>query len=139
MNPRFAELLDWYQTLSPQTLSRVHELYAPDASFRDPFNDVRGTAAIQQIFEHMFRSTQAPRFVVLEQQQQDRTAFATWVFHFSLRGRQYAIEGASRFHFAADGRVQIHRDYWDTSEELFQKLPWIGPWVARLRACFQAN
>lgn len=136
MTPRLEELLEWYQTLSPHTLDRAQDLYTADARFRDPFNDVRGPAAIQQIFAHMFRTTTAPRFVVRESVLQERTAFVTWEFHFGLRGRSYTIEGASRFQFAADGRVQTHRDYWDSSEELLQKLPWIGWLVRKLRAAF---
>jgi len=26
----------------------------------------------------------------------------------------------------AQGRVTLHRDYWDAAEELYEKLPWVG-------------
>lgn len=132
-------MLDWYQSLSPQTLHRIDAFYTPDARFKDPFNEVQGTAAIAQIFRHMFEVTQVPRFIVDECVQQQQVAYVRWVFHFQLRGKAYAIQGMTRFELAEDGRVQNHRDYWDSGEELFQKLPWIGPLVAGLRARFRSS
>ena len=36
--------------------------------------------------------------------------------------------------FAADGRINFHRDYWDAAEELYEKLPLVGSlmrWLKR--------
>ena len=38
--------------------------YAVDATFRDPFNHVRGVKAIRRIFEHMFLTVDEPQFRV---------------------------------------------------------------------------
>ena len=35
--------------------------------------------------------------------------------------------------FGEDGKVNYHRDYWDTGEELYAKLPLIGGAVRFLR------
>ena len=46
-------------------------------------------------------------------------------------------ESASHMRFAADGRVVYHRDYWDAAEELYEKLPVLGPlmrWLKRQAA-----
>ena len=40
-------LVDFYQTLTPEGVARFPEFYADDAYFKDPFNEVRGVAAIQ--------------------------------------------------------------------------------------------
>jgi len=34
--------------------------------------------------------------------------------------------GSSHLRFNSDGLVEYHRDYWDASEELYEKLPVIG-------------
>jgi hypothetical protein len=42
--------------------------------------------------------------------------------------------GASHLVFDAASKVQIHRDYWDAAEELYEKLPWVGSlmrWLKR--------
>ena len=59
-------LARFYETLTPAALPGLDQLYAPDARFRDPFNEVAGTAAIRRIFEHMFATTEAPRFEVTD-------------------------------------------------------------------------
>ena len=37
----------FYETLSPESLARIGEVYAAEARFKDPFNDVVGLAAIE--------------------------------------------------------------------------------------------
>ncbi|KAF0813074.1 hypothetical protein IGB42_02474 [Andreprevotia sp. IGB-42] len=130
------ELLDWYGTLSPPTLDRVTAFYASHARFKDPFNDVSGHAAIRRLFEHMFETTQNPRFVIVDRIVQGQQAFVTWQFHFGLQGRDYTVLGGSHLRFDADGLVIEHRDYWDAAEELFQKLPVIGSLIGWLRRRF---
>jgi hypothetical protein len=34
--------------------------------------------------------------------------------------------GATHLVFDADGKVAVHRDYWDAAEELYEKLPLLG-------------
>lgn len=130
------DLLAWYETLAPDTLDTLPRLYDEHARFKDPFNEVHGHAAIRRIFAHMFETTDAPRFVIHERIVQGDQAFVTWTFHFGLRGRAYTVVGGSHLRFGTDGRVTDHRDYWDAAEELFQKLPVIGPVVTWLRGRF---
>ena len=59
-------LIDFYQNLTPEGVARFPEFYSEDAYFKDPFNEVRGQAAIQRIFSHMFRQVESPRFVITE-------------------------------------------------------------------------
>lgn len=134
---RLDPLLAWYAGLRRETLGELTQFYTPDARFRDPFNAVRGHAGIRRVFDHMFDTTEDPRFVIVSRAQQGRAAFATWRFHFGLRGRPCEVEGASHLLFAEDGRVREHRDYWDAAEELFQKLPVVGPPVRWLRGRFR--
>ena len=44
-----------------------------------------------------------------------------------------SIHGATHLCFAADGRVNSHRDYWDAAGELYEKLPLIGVLMRFLR------
>ena len=47
--------------------------------------------------------------------------------------QQQIIRGVSHLRFGDDGKVTYHRDYWDTGEELYGKLPLIGGAVRFLR------
>lgn len=118
-------LIAWYQTLTPDSLDRLPEFYAADAHFVDPFNDVRGTAAIRTIFTHMFATLEAPRFVVHAAYTGSDGAMLRWQFHFGWRGKAVCIEGSSYLVFDSDGRAASHRDYWD-SADLYRQLPVLG-------------
>lgn len=136
IDPRLQRVVDWYERLQPADLARLDAIYADDARFVDPFNDVRGTAAITRIFAHMFATLDQPRFVVRSRMSEGDQGFLTWDFHFRSRGRgarAMSIHGATRLEFAADGRVALHRDYWDAAGELYEKLPLLGALMRWLR------
>lgn len=126
-------LISAFETLTPATVDSLATLYADDARFRDPFNDVRGRAAVARIFSHMYSQVDAPRFEVTSSQCVADTAWLEWVMHFEMRGRPQAIVGATRLLFDAQGRVTDHRDYWDAAQELYEKLPLIGGLLRALR------
>lgn len=116
----------YFETLTPETLARIGEIYADDAWFKDPFNEVRGRVKIARIFARMFERLDAPRFVVHEAVAAGAQAFLTWDFVFRLRCTETTIRGATHLRFAPDGRIVYHRDYWDAAEELYEKLPALG-------------
>ena len=132
-------LAQFYETLTPAALDGLGQLYAPDARFKDPFNEVAGTAAIRRVFEHMFATTEAPRFEVTDCIEQGGQAMLGWTFHFALRGRALTVRGVTHLRFDAEGRVTLHRDYWDAAEELYAKLPLIGCLMSGLQRMFSAS
>ena len=130
LSPELARVVDFFEQIDATAVSRLNQVYAPDAWFKDPFNEVRGIEAVRRIFEHMFVQVEQPRFAVIEAVQQDRQAFLIWNFTFRMKRfdtrTTQTIRGASHLHFAEDGRVDVHRDYWDAAEELYEKLPLVG-------------
>jgi ketosteroid isomerase-like protein len=118
-----ARLRAYFENFSRADVARMAEFYSADAHFKDPFNEVRGPAAIGRIFDHMFEQIDTPRFQVHEVLAQGEQAFLTWTLHFARQGAAQSIRGASHLRLAADGRIAYHRDYWDAAEELYEKLP----------------
>ena len=122
-------LIAWYENLSPETVVEAGRFYASDASFKDPFNEVRGIGAIEHIFRHMFVQVEEPRFVGTGRFSGEDGAMLLWEFHFRTRGlgaQALCVKGASHLRFDAAGRVAEHRDYWDAAGELYARLPLIG-------------
>ena len=123
-------LIQFYNDFSPASVARFPEFYSADAWFKDPFNEVRGIAAIQHIFTHMFGQVAEPRFVVTEQVIDANGAMLVWEFFFRMKlwreGKIQVIRGVSHLKLNAEGKVFYHRDYWDAAEELYEKLPLIG-------------
>jgi len=97
---------------------------------------VRGAAAIEKIFRHMFAQVGEPRFLIHDAVIQGEQGFVTWEFRFRMRRfnrDEQVIRGASHLRFDAAGRVVFHRDYWDAAEELYEKLPLVGSLMRFLR------
>jgi steroid Delta-isomerase len=135
------EVKVFFSQLQAADLKRLAQIYAPDARFKDPFNEVQGVLEIERIFAHMFATLVEPCFVIKSQALEGSEAFITWdfVFRSSTKARQnFCIRGASHLHLTQNpqGQWQIsdHRDYWDAAEELYAKLPLLGVlmrWLAR--------
>ncbi|WP_394791228.1 nuclear transport factor 2 family protein [Rhodoferax sp.] len=123
-------IVAFFETLTAQTVARCGDIYAPDARFKDPFNEVQGQAEIERIYRHMFEALQAPRFVVHERIGSGSQYFLTWDFHFRFKSFSPAVtqtvRGGSHLQLDTQGRITLHRDYWDAAEELYEKLPAIG-------------
>ena len=124
--PALQRLAQWFETLSPDSLKAIDQLYTGTAYFKDPFNEVRDIRRIEHIFSDMFVQFQQPRFVIQEQLCDGHQALLTWHFLFQWRGKDWRILGSSHLRFNADGLVEYHRDYWDAAEEPYEKLPVIG-------------
>jgi hypothetical protein len=118
----------FFEALSPQALADLGQVYAPQARFKDPFNEVQGLPAIRKLFEDMYQRLDSPRFEVDHALGQGEQGFVVWrfVFHFKGESQLQVIRGASHLNFGPDGLVTLHRDYWDAAEELYEKLPLVG-------------
>jgi hypothetical protein len=130
MSSAVDRIAEAFQTLSPAGVEMLATLYAPQARFKDPFNDVQGLAEIQRIFRHMYVTLDNPRFLITGRIVQGEQCFLTWEFHFAFkrfqRGRAQCIVGSSHLVLDDEGRIVLHRDYWDAAEELYEKLPVVG-------------
>ncbi|MDO9314135.1 MAG: nuclear transport factor 2 family protein [Burkholderiaceae bacterium] len=136
-DPRVARIVDAFETLTPADVPRLGEFYAADATFKDPFNAVRGVPAIQQVFAHMYVALDTPRFVIRDVIVQGDQCVLTWDFLFRFRRFRHepqTVRGASHLKLDARGLITLHRDYWDVAEELYEKLPAVGAlmrWLKR--------
>lgn len=123
-------LCAYFESISPQSVSRMGEFYTADARFKDPFNEVHGVPAIQRVFAHMFVSLHAPRFVVTGRIVDGTQCFLVWEFRFRFKRfdttTEQVVRGGSHLLMTEDGLIQDHRDYWDAAEELYEKLPVVG-------------
>jgi len=132
---RVMRVVDFYTSLTPASLAQLPAVYADDAHFVDPFNNVSGQTAIRRVFEHMHAALHIARFEVLEATTEGDRCFLLWDFHLRRKpgSAPMIIHGASRLQFAADGRVASHRDYWDSGRELYEHLPLLGAVLRALR------
>jgi steroid Delta-isomerase len=144
MTSPLPSITSWFESLTPQSLDTIGEVYAIDAHFKDPFNDVVGIDQIRAIYAHMFENLTNPRFEiaqVIEQAEHSQRAshrallhaFVSWQFKFEWRGQSFDIPGGTRFAINDQGLVTDHVDYWDVAAGLYERLPLIGAVLKRLR------
>jgi steroid Delta-isomerase len=133
---RVARVVAMFESITPADVARLGEFYASDARFKDPFNEVRGVPAIEKVFAHMFVALDSPRFVVRDIVAEGDQCFLTWDFLFRFRRfsrDEQVVHGGSHLRFDTQGRVVLHRDYWDAAEELYEKLPGVGAFMRFLK------
>ena len=140
-DPRLARAVAWFESLTRDRVATLGDIYAENISFRDPFNDVRGLAAVERIYLEMYDRLDDPRFVCTETVVDERGALLMWDLLFRFRQYRRAIpqkiHGATHLKFDAAGKIVYHRDYWDAADELYTKLPVIGAlmrWLKRRMA-----
>jgi hypothetical protein len=131
--PTTRELIHYFETLTPEQTGRIGDIYQEDARFIDPFNDVRGSDAIAAIFTHMFVQLDSPRFEVREHFERPGQLMLLWTLHCRLRRHPLIVDGASHLRRAEDGRIILHRDYWDPASGIYEHLPGIGIVMRHLR------
>jgi predicted SnoaL-like aldol condensation-catalyzing enzyme len=132
--PALDRLIRCFETLSQDHVGALADLYSADAYFKDPFNEVRGHDAIISIFKHMYQQVDAPRFEIRHSILEGDDAFIVWDFYFRIKNRkgpELRIHGSSHLRFTPGLKVDYHRDYWDSAEELYEKIPGLG-WLMRL-------
>ena len=137
-NDAVERLVQFFEKLQPQDLPRLAQMYAQDARFKDPFNEVQGLPAIERIFAHMFEALDSPHFIVTERIVQGQQCFLVWDFRFRFKRfdtqNWQTVRGGTHLTFDDAGLVTLHRDYWDAAEELYEKLPVVGSlmrWLKR--------
>ena len=123
-------IIDVFEALSPERVPLLGDIYAEQARFKDPFNDVQGLGEIQRVFSHMYVALDSPRFVVTNKVVDRGQCFLTWEFRFRFRNFQRSVNqtilGGSHLVLNEAGQITLHRDYWDAAEELYEKLPMVG-------------
>ena len=131
---------EFFERFAPADVPRLGTIYAGKATFRDPFNDVAGLAAIQDVYARMFDVLDDVRFTILDVVVDGSGAMLTWDLTYRVKrwrpDRTQRIHGASHLRFAPDGRIAYHRDYWDAANELYAQLPLVGPLMRYLKRRF---
>jgi hypothetical protein len=127
----------YFDELSEASKSELRRLAHPDIHFVDPFNDVCGIDKVCAVFDHMFETSDSPRFVTEPPLIASDVAFIKWRFTCRIKSRfmprPLTIDGITEVHFDGAGRVTEHLDYWDAARQLYEELPLLGGLLRMIR------
>lgn len=130
--------IDVFEAISPDRLDVFDTVCDRDVRFVDPFNDVRGLDRFKDVFRHMYATLEEPRFTILDTAVGDNAGYIRWQFDFVLRGEAVRIGGMSEVLFGADGLVKEHIDHWDSSIQVYGRIPILGAIVRWVRGRLSA-
>lgn len=123
--------------LSPQTISRLDDLAAPNIHLRDPFNDAHGLDNVKKVLHWHFRDVDDPRFVVTHTAPDGETCFYRWKFtcrpRMMRRGHPWIVDGVTEVRFDSRGKAIEHTDYWDSGYYVYERIPLFGYVIRWLR------
>ncbi|MFO0695134.1 MAG: nuclear transport factor 2 family protein [Polyangiales bacterium] len=120
---RFVRLFGAFGSGAPDEVEALAALYADDAVFEDPWQRIVGRAAIERAFRIFLGVSKSLRIGVLRSSVVGEDVFLTWRMRLVPRvGPAIVMEGAT-YARLVDGRVTLHRDYWDTVETVGLSMP----------------
>lgn len=117
--------------------------YAPRAYLNDTMAVVEGAPAIADYFTRTLQRTNSLTVEFLDVAHDGIDYFVRWrmtVVSSSLNDRAPMVSyGMSHFRFDAQGRILLHKDFWDTGTGLYEYLPVIGSALRRVRAMAEGD
>lgn len=134
--------LTTYQRLNRDNLELLDAIYSDDVRFSDPAHSLNGLPALRHYFTELYANVESISFAFDTPQINGDRVFVQWIMrlrHPRLnRGGEVEVPGISCLHFAEDGRVDEHRDYFDLGVLLYEQLPFLGSLVRAIKRRFAA-
>jgi len=116
----------FFENLNINTpIEEYKKVFDLNAKFKDPFHKVTGLEKIYKIFQDMYTKLDNPKFKIIEVITEDKIIYIKWDFEFKFKNKskQESFEGISRVEFNNEGKAISHIDYWDSVENLYEKIP----------------
>ena len=118
-------------------------VYAPGSYLNDTLVGIDGPGSIEAYFAHTIERSRLLKVEFLERAPVGTDWYARWrmtVAADGLNGGQPVVTyGVTQFRFDAQGRVLIHKDFWDAGSGLYEQLPGLGRVVGWVRAAVEAG
>ncbi|MCC5793416.1 MAG: nuclear transport factor 2 family protein [Chromatiales bacterium] len=133
-----ARLAGYFGQLDEATVRRdTSSLYAAEAYLNDNLTAVQGVDAIEAYFLHAASAVEAMSVEFLDVARSGPEYYLRWRMVITARGLnrgQPVISfGVTHFRFDSEGRVLLHKDFWDAGTGLYEFLPGVGGLVRRVR------
>jgi ketosteroid isomerase-like protein len=132
-----AAFTDFVRQMRAESIAaHARRVYAEDAYFNDTVKEIEGSEAIAEYLAESLGATEEVNVEVVDVVRSGMDFYYRWVMDIkfrSLNGGNWArSEGMSQVRFNGEGRVVLHRDFWDAAGGLFAYMPvvgWLIKWI----------
>ncbi|MGF1704802.1 nuclear transport factor 2 family protein [Enterovibrio baiacu] len=125
-----------YQALRKDNLDTLDAIYSHDVVFEDPAHRIEGYDNLARYFDTMYTNVTDCRFEIHDHAVNGDIAFISWTMtlsHPKLEGgAERAVKGCTKLGLK-EGRVVMHRDFFDLGEMLYEALPVLGSAVKMIK------
>lgn len=113
-------------------------VYAPEAWLYDNLAIVSGAPAIEKYFAKAAADVRALSVEFLQTTHDGPDYFVRWRMSVEAEalndGQPMVSYGITQFRFDEQGRVLVHRDFWDAATGLYEYIPGLGGMILSLRS-----
>jgi hypothetical protein len=124
------EYIQYWETLTPRSIRLIEKISVMHFRFRDPFHDLQGHDAFEKMLAQSFERSEKISFKTTDVAwgRDAQTAYLRWIVTITTKKKHQTItlEGMSEVSFDENGMAVNHIDHWDSTSQLFAKLPLIG-------------
>ncbi|MDP2324185.1 MAG: nuclear transport factor 2 family protein [Gammaproteobacteria bacterium] len=129
------------------TLASVREqtvrVYAPESYLNDTLVGIDGVDSIEAYFLYTVKNAELLTVEFLDRAPVGTDWYVRWRMTVAVDGlnggKPVVSYGVTQFRFDADGRVLLHKDFWDAGTGLYEQLPVLGALVGRVRAAVESG
>ena len=126
-----ARFTDFLREWDPETIAdNVRSVYASEAYFNDTIKEIHTNEHIAHYLAESLGATEMVRIEVMDVARSGVDYYFRWVMDIKFRdlnnGAWTRSEGMSQIRFDREGKVLLHRDFWDAAGGLFAYMPVVG-------------
>jgi len=119
---------EFFSKLTAQSMNLVDEFYDSKIIFRDPINELRGSAQVKEYYSHLYKNVDYIKFDFEKQLVSGNEEVLFWVMHLRAKGlnsgKEITVSGNSHIIYSTEsGKCIYHRDYFDMGEFIYEQVP----------------
>ncbi len=107
------------------SVEELRAFYADDMFFQDPLQTIEGLVAFREMNVRLLKKVSDMTIEMMESAQTGPNIMFTFAMDLkpSPRAPQMQVEGMTHVRLNADGKIALHRDYWDLAGTVVQMIP----------------
>jgi len=112
-------------------------IYEKNVVFIDPINTHKGIDAVRNYFSQLLKNAENCKFVIHSIDEiMEKSAVIKWTMTYSTKrlngGKPVNVDGITWLEIA-DGKITLHRDYFDLGQMVYENVPVLGFFVKKVK------